>query len=174
MKYLFYTFIALSLFCSCRSGATIIRFRPYTAKDSITVNLKIYEINQKLNTLLDSLIIAVEECPKFQNRVNDFSYLAYFDGSKILICIGNIPGRHANYGEYNGLFLYKGYSFYCDGILPESFFSFKNEYVKIRCVDPKKFILDMIPDRGGNLYWWYDYENGVLKCTEFPICERTQ
>lgn len=174
MKHLFYILIILSLFCSCRSYVEIIKLRAYTAKDSITVNLKLYEVNQRLNPILDSLIIAVEECPKFQNTVNDFSYIAYPVENKILIYIGNIPGRHANYGRRDGLFYYKGYSFYCDGILPESFFSFKNEYVEIRCVDPEKYILDMVPDRGGNSYWWYDYENGELKCTGFVNCGRAQ
>lgn len=176
MKYSFYTLIVLSLlFCySCRSRfETTIKFRKYTAKDSITINLKLYEANQKLNPLLDSLIFMVEECPEFQNMLNDFSYTAFYDGSQLRVAIGNIPGRHSNYGERNGLFFHKGYAFYCEGIMPKAFFTFKNEYVEIRCLNPKKFILDMIPNRGKSSYWWYVYENNELKNIESAdYCKR--
>ena len=176
MKHSFSILFILSLLCllSCRSGfETTIKFQRYTAKDSITVRLKLYEANQKLNPLLDSLIFMVEECPEFQNTINDFSYLAFYEGSNLRVSIENNPGRHANYGEDEGLFFRKGYAFYCEGIMPEAFFTFKNEYVEIRCVNPKKFILDMIPNRGKESYWSYIYENNELRnIGAYDYCKR--
>lgn len=58
------------LFWGCHSYVEVVNIKPYIYKadDYITKELNVYEPEESLYPILDSIIIKTEECPEYQNR----------------------------------------------------------------------------------------------------------
>lgn len=173
--------IILVMLCACRSTdyynitdryevisstkeEEFVRFRPYVSEDSITMKFRVYEVDNELNILLDSVIKLTNEfyMEKTGRYVeNNFSFLVQkMSRDSASIVIENVPvgSQQFNYGWHKNIFFYKGACFFCDGLYTNRLFKKTRKYFTFRCVDPRRFFAN---DLSTHPYciWQYLYVN---------------
>lgn len=188
MKTLTYLLVILgfTLFWGCKSSEMeYVKFRPYKARDYILKNLEIYRVSERLYPILDSIIIKTEECPMYQGRKQEkiaFSFTVYPpDGEvsdttlmspylQMLICAVYIP-KFWNHALWtSAIFYYKDYEFYFDGAFFDTLLKKTNEFVSIRCIDPKKYQSDCHFRGDIDMCWWYELRNDSIINSSYGVC----
>ena len=121
------TFVSF-LLMGCHSYVEVVKIKPYKTKDYITKTLNIYEPEELLFPVLDSIIIKAEECPEYQNRKEKvFFFFSIRNGDTygpeeewgnplVGISVNYYVFRISNFRSVKGVFYYKGYDFYINSI----------------------------------------------------------
>lgn len=174
-----------SLFVGCRSYTekiVPIKLPNYKPKDYVTKSLSVYEPEESLFPILDSIIIKTEECPDYQNRKEKvFFYFTIENGDpfgdeperndpRVGIFVNYYPFRFSNFCFTEGVFPYKGYDFYVEKKSVDILLKESDKKVSIRCVSPEKFHFDPLYRGDRDMYWWYRYENGLLINIQYGYC----
>lgn len=140
----------------------------YDPSDSIQVKLEVYEVNDKLYLLLDSIIGSVSRCPHFKDEKIGFLFSHYDEGVNSLMEIENIDMYFYNPAKCHGVFFYKDYTFFCINNFMNGFFEHTKRYIIFKGVKPEKYFTEM-DDRSS--YWRYIYENNSFKIISLVNCE---
>ena len=172
MKYFFYILIfGFLLFCSCRTSVeTIIFPYQYSPKDSIYIDRQVYEVKSSLYSLLDSIIEYTDSCPVYiDSKGRDFIFKSYYDDYDdfFKVSVSRLWNSNFDHTPCRGVFYYRTYRFYYFGDTLDSFVTKTNKEIRIKCVDPKKIIIDK---NDTNSFWLYAYASDSLKCIYYSNC----
>lgn len=186
VKTLFYLFItsASFLLVGCHSYVEVVKLKPYKAKDFIIKELDVYEPEEQLFPVLDSIIIKAEECPEYQNRKEKLTFSISFDKGSFLgpeeeqnnpllgISVRYYLARLSNYRWTEGVFNYKGYDFYVNGVSVGILLKKTDKTFSIECIDPEKYQFDILYRGDRDMYWWYRYKHGKLVNIQYGYCPK--
>ncbi len=174
LKYIIYIcfsflFLLIFLFSECKGqNVNVVNLRPI--KDSVIININLYECNEHLDVILDSTIATVTNCPLYNDINIEFLITVYLnERGDTIISIENVPlWNIPNYTGCKGFFYYKEYRFYYFGIFLSSFFVDTNKNIEKQIAAPEDLTTD-IDDTGS--YWYYLICNGELKCISYQNCK---
>ena len=172
------------LFWGCHSYVEVVNIKPYIYKadDYITKELNVYEPEESLYPILDSINIKTEECPEYQNRKEKvFFFFCIEDGSysdpeekwgnpHIGIFVNYYLFRFSDFRSTLGVFGYKGYDFYIDEIFANILLKKTDRTITITCVTPEKYHFDPLYRGDGDMYWWYGYKHESLINIQYGRC----
>ncbi len=169
MKYTILIILTLLLLIRCgnqRKGVEVIH--EYTAKDSIEIELKLFDMQEGLYSLLDTIIASVIKCPDFDSKNNEFVLSLFLDENnqlQLFIEYGNI--ENFDYTKCAGVVYYGEFQFNIAGNLVESYFKESSKTIVLQCINPENLTID-IDDSG--FRWQFIEENGDLKCISYVSC----
>lgn len=182
MKHLHLCFLSFVILFSCNSKPqTKVEFSPfysvdtipipyqYDPKDSIDVKIEIYKVKNLLFSLLDSVICSMETCSRFNPSKAGFHLSYKHVRSYQLVTLETIESCFFyNTARDNAMFFYRGYSFYYEGNLIDSFFEKTGNFLHYRGVNINEYMAD-IDDSG--LYWRYILQGDRLEIISYLNCD---
>lgn len=173
-------FLLITSLCGCHSYVEVVKFRSYKAKDYINIDVAVYELDEQLYPILDSIIVKAEECPQYQGLKTKIAFSFSFyektreDSLTSELCVSAVYSpRFFNYAQWTkGVFYYKNYDFYInnDVLFLDTLMRKTNRIVSIKCIDPEKYELGMHYRGDKDMYWWYKYENDQFTNLQYGYC----
>ena len=146
----------------------------YSKEDLIEVNLPLLEVKEKLHPILDSLIVSINNCERYQNLPLGFVFYTQQDSAseRLLLHIENVSKlQEVNYKIYDGIFYYKGYQFSLSGVIIPDLFRELDQKVKLFSIKEEK-LLNMYDEYGEFFYsmWVYVYDKSNFECIGYSRC----
>lgn len=168
----------------CHSYVDIVNIKPYNykPKDYITKELTLYEPEESLYPILDSIIKKVEVCPEYQNRMEKVFFFFNisngntsgpkdeWDNPLVGISVNYYLFRLSDFRSTQGVFYYKGYDFFVDDMFVEILLRKMDKTVSITCVAPEKYKFDILYRGDTDMYWIYRYQHGTLVNVQHGYC----
>jgi len=172
----------VSLFVACHSYVEYVKVKTYKLKDYINKELEVYEPKELLYPILDSIITKTRECPEYERTKDSLSFdfsirkeISYGLESRrgfphlSISAIYYVP-RLTYHRWTEGVFYFKGCSFYVDGSFTDLFLQKTDKTVSISCIDPDKYQFELLQRGDQDMFWIYFYKDGTLQNICYGRC----
>lgn len=185
LGFLSIVFVSFLLMGCCSYRVEVLKTKPYKAKDYITKVLCVYEPEESLYPIMDSIIIKSEECPEYQNRREKVSFFFSIEKGDtfgpeqewsnplIGISVNYYVFRISNFRSTEGVFVYKGYNFYVNTISDNVLLKKTDKTISITCIAPEKYQFEAFYRGDRDMFWWYRYKRGALVNIQYGCCPAT-